>query len=364
MDPFADLTYLPVAQWPDEDQRAWASAHVKGTYFTKGGRASEWATSTHERCEAEYGRLLLYFARHGLLKPVTRVGQRVTNPKPLTDFLDWLCGEIAPKSVVAALGHISQTVRALDEHADRTLLLRARSRLARTAKPVRKIDDQLLPPRELWELGLEMMQEAESNVALSVKHRAILYRDGLLIAFLALCPLRRRNAVALRDDEHLEVLSGSTALTIPAEQYKSRKEFNATLPQVLMERIRTYWNDFRPALAWRPDTDKAALWVTMRGTVMAADTMSDRIERILWERKERRFSSHMFRHSAATFIADISPKLALLAVGVLGHSSYQTAHDHYIRSQQTRAVTQYQDEVLAIIEGAGGVAEFDFEFNW
>lgn len=362
MDPFADLTYLPVDQWPDEDRRAWASAHVKGTYFTTGGRASEWAPSTDERCEVEYGRLLLYFARNGQLKPVTRVGLRINNPKPLTGFLDWISGEIAPKSVVAALGHILQTVRALDERADRTLLLRARSRLARTAKPVRKIDDQLLPPRELWELGLEMMQEAETSVVLSAKHRAVLYRDGLLIAFLALCPLRRRNAVALREDEHLEVMSGSTALTIPAEQYKSRQEFNATLPQVLMERIRIYWNDYRPALAWRPDTNKAALWVTMRGTVMAVDTMSDRIERVLWERKERRFSSHMFRHSAATFIADVSPKLALLAVGVLGHSSYQTAHDHYIRGQQTRALTQYQDEVLAIIEGAGGAT--DFEFDW
>lgn len=53
----------------------------------------------------------------------------------------------------------------------------------------------------------------------------------------------------------------------------------------------------------------------------------------------------------------------MLAVGVLGHSSYQIAHDHYIRAQKARALTRYQDEIIAIIERAGGAVDFDFDID-
>lgn len=182
---------FPVALWPELDQHAWTLTHAAGSYFDKDGLVANWSPVTTARCEKEYGRLLLYQIRSGTLRDVQSVGQRVELEDDLRDFIDWLRSELAPLSVVAALGHIPQLVRALDPAFDRELLNRARRRLSATANPTRKIDDQLLPPRELWDLGMSMIEEAVASDHLSDKHRTILYRDGLIIAFLAICPLRR-----------------------------------------------------------------------------------------------------------------------------------------------------------------------------
>ncbi len=194
-----------------------------------------------------------------------------------------------------------------------------------------------------------MMDEAEAG-SLRDKRRAVLYRDGLLIAFLALCPLRLRNAQALRDGHHLNLGEGSNRLSIPAEEMKTRKrDFEVTLPQELIDRLRRYMSNFRPILAWRQGTDETALWLTTRGTIMTPYTLADRIKRIVWARKGIKFSTHMFRHSAATFIAEVAPDQALIATGVLGHTKFRITKKHYIRGQQIKAVHSYQDEVAAII---------------
>jgi integrase/recombinase XerD len=343
------LVFLPVEQWPDLDRRAWAQAHTPSDYFTKGGFAANWSPATSALCEREYGRLLRFQVRSGTLRKVHRVGQRIAREEDLRPFIDWLRTSFAPLSVVTGLRQISQAVRAMDPGADRTLINRAAAALGRRAKPVRRIDHRLISPSQLWHLGTTMMDEAETS-CLSDKHRAVLHRDGLLIAFLALCPLRRKNTQGLRNEHHLDIVRGSNRLIIPAEEMKTRKrDFEVTLSEELVDRIRRHWTHYRPILAWRPGTDPTALWLTMRGTVMSYDTLYDRIRRILQERKGVQFSPHMFRHSAATFIAEVAPCQALIAVGVLGHTRFQTVRQHYIRGQGIKAFEMLQDEVAAII---------------
>lgn len=53
-------------------------------------------------------------------------------------------------------------------------------------------------------LGFRLMTEAEADSARSMERRAMHYRDGLLIAFLALCPIRRRNIAVMLIDVHLQ----------------------------------------------------------------------------------------------------------------------------------------------------------------
>jgi integrase/recombinase XerD len=86
---------------------------------------------------------------------------------------------------------------------------------------------------------------------------------------------------------------------------------------------------------------------------MSAEVLSWRIKSVLRARMEINFTTHMFRHSAATFIADVAPQLAMLIIGVLGHADISMAEKHYIRGQQKRAFTMYQHEILAISEAAG-----------
>ena len=345
-----DHHHLPLDIWPDTDRKAWAQAHETGDYFSANGLAAAWAPPTRRRCEVEYGRLLAFQMRSGTLKDICTVGERVAGKDDLQAFIDWLRGKIAPLSVVAALGHISMTVRALDPTSNRSLVRRAQGVLRRTAKSVKNIDHDLLPPPELWQLGFDMMEEAETG-ELSQFRGAVRYRDGLIIAFLSICPLRAKNARALDMVNHLDILDGGRRLSIPAEEMKSKtRSVDVMLPEELARCILHYWEVYRPILAWRPGTDETALWLTTRGTVMQPDTFRDRVERILRERKGVKFTPHMFRHCAATFISDVAPHQAMMTVGVLGHGDISIARKYYIRGQQIEAMRQFQEGVAAIID--------------
>ncbi len=205
------------------------------------------------------------------------------------------------------------------------------------------------------------MQEAEVSQEKYVKRRAIRYRDGLLIAFLSLCPIRQKNMNGLRMGEHLRV--GSDRLNFSADEMKTRKrDFNVTLPEPLISCIKRYWDKYRPMIA-SPQSDEEALWLTLQGTPMSGDTLHERITHHLSTRRGVRFSPHMFRHAAATFISDVAPRQALMIVGVLGHTQFRTARDHYIRGQQMSAVRSYQTAVLDMIENEFEAFTEQYESN-
>ena len=86
---------------------------------------------------------------------------------------------------------------------------------------------------------------------------------------------------------------------------------------------------------------------------MSADTLYERVTHHLWMRRGVKFSPHMFRHAAATFISDVVPQQALMIMGVLGHTQFRTAREHYIRGQQISAVRTYQSAVEDMICGEG-----------
>ena len=62
---------------------------------------------------------------------------------------------------------------------------------------------QLRDSRELLQLGLELIKEAEETEFLRPHLRQVQLRDGLMIAFLALRPLRIKNFSSLQLGNHL-----------------------------------------------------------------------------------------------------------------------------------------------------------------
>ena len=75
---------------------------------------------------------------------------------------------------------------------------------------------------QLLDLGQQLMDEAKSAGAPISKHDAVIYRDGLMIAFLAFIPIRRKNLAALEIDRHL-VRGDSWFVIIPGEENKDGK---------------------------------------------------------------------------------------------------------------------------------------------
>ena len=100
----------------------------------------------------------------------------------------------------------------------------------------------------LYALGIELMDRARARAAgpdKPSKAQAFEYRDGLIIAFLALIPLRRRTLAALRIGKHLVKVGQNWALDIPAEDTKTRRALEYPVSPELSERINAYLSKFR-----------------------------------------------------------------------------------------------------------------------
>jgi integrase len=253
------------------------------------------------------------------------------------------------KTVVSIIVRLSQAFRVMDPEADRSLLMKALGRLAFMARPVRDIDSHLLPPDVLLRIGERMMDEADTSKARDLD-RAVLYRDGLMIMFFVLCPIRRANMQKIQLGEHLVFDGDGARLKFGAEEMKGRRDFEAPLPTELVHRIRRYRDVYRPMFVMRSREDTTALWLTVWGTVMTADRIYLRMKKNLLKRTGKGFTPHMFRHACASFIADMAPERSHIAAAVLHHRSLRTTRRHYVRGQQHRAVRRYQSAVSELVK--------------
>ena len=334
---------LPVTEWPELDREAWSLANQAGDEISGWGTATEWAPRSIENAEQAVGRFLGFLARNDRLRPVSRVGERVVLEN-LRAFGYGLSAQLAPYTVLGIFASLNMAFAAMDPTADRSLLNKLISRLARSAKSVRDIGSNLLSPKELETIGRSMMEEAEKQTCRS-RRRASLYRDGLLTMFLALCPLRPGAVAEMQIGTHLLVQGSRVVVHLPPDERKKRRLQDVPLPDELMHGIVRYLECYRSMFP-RPAPEHAkAVWISSNGNAFDRGGISRQIKIQMARRTDKQFSAHMFRHACATYIVDVAPERARMIVGVLGHAGFRTAKRHYIKGQQHMAVKKHQEAV-------------------
>ncbi|MGA7452712.1 MAG: hypothetical protein WBW73_16025 [Rhodoplanes sp.] len=137
------------------------------------------------------------------------------------------------------------------------------------------------------------------------KAQALEYRDGLMIALLALIPLRRRTLAALRIGKHLVKTGPLWALEIPAEDTKTRRALDYGVSPELSERMDVYLSNFRCRI---PGADTHnGLWASDQGCRMDHGS----IYAAVCKRTQKAFgfavNLHRFRHAAATLWSTQDP---------------------------------------------------------
>src|SRR5262249_19338297 len=83
---------------------------------------------------------------------------------------------------------------------------------------------------ELFELGARLAHEAEQDTVHRPIDRAVLFRDGLIIALLALRPIRRKNLAGLMIGVHVLKTAMGWRLFLPAAEVKNRQEYDQDIP--------------------------------------------------------------------------------------------------------------------------------------
>lgn len=334
---------VPPNGWPAMYREAWASATEAGDEISGLGIAATWAPRSRENAELAYGRFIGFLGRNGRLHPVARVGECLA-AVDLCAFGGELAAQLAPVTVLGIFASLNMAVKAMDPAADRTVLKTIISRLSRTAKSTRDIASNLVTPQKLMAIAISMMDKAEQQTHRSWR-RASLYRNGLLIMFMTLCPLRPGAIAEMQIGEHVLIGGDNVRVKLPPLERRKRRPEEVPIPPNLAHRLLRYISYFRPMFP-RPRPEYVnALWLSRYGNPLDRHTISKRIQDRLQSRTGKNFTAHMFRHVCATHIVDVAPEQARMIVGALGHSGFRTAQRHYIKGQQRAAVEKYQHAV-------------------
>ena len=330
--PRGSTIMLPFATWPAEDRNRWETAFAAGDGFDEGGPGAHLAAATRKSRQESYGRYLGFLsAQHSVLlnrDPEARINQEL-----LAEYIAWRGPSCSQRAMAADLDFLHGALKLLCLDTDWSWLLKIIRRLSSTA-PRSSQRYHLVTSDRLFTFGTELMDRAIADAEVDECTRsshAFQYRDGLMIAFLALIPLRSRTFAALRIGHHLKKAGGLWELEIPAADTKSRRPLEFPICDELSKRIDLFLERFREHVPGA--ASHAALWPSIDGGPMTAGAIYMAINRQTKKAFGFGVSLHRFRHAAASLWSTNDPVNVRGVKDLLGHASFATTEKHYIMSQ-------------------------------
>ena len=342
---------IPVDRWPEADRTAWSAAHRPGDVLEPGGIASTWSLATRRKTAAGYGRYLQWLAERDELDPAGTPADRVSRER-LAAYLTDLRRINRGHTIQNRIQELGDAMRALAPEGDWRWILNAAARLRASTVPAHNKRSRLRSVAELAALGFRLMDDAENDQTLSELGRATLYRDGLIVAFLAAHPLRLRNLASLRIGHHLVEDGERLLLKLQPEETKAGQPYEAALAPKLSLALMRYLHQHRPVLLsargrWHaPSRD--ALWISKDSSPCSRVTFRSVLRRHTGSPNTKPLTPHLFRSCAATTIAAEAPELVEIVPAVLGHGSRATAERYYNLAGSLEA-TRAHSSVLAEI---------------
>jgi site-specific recombinase XerD len=299
-----------------------------------------------------YGRWLGWLACQNLLHDPVAPGARIT-PQQIRAYIEAVRVTCSTGTVINLLEDLYSAARTLAPDGEWSWIRGVVARVRARHVPVDRHRDRIVSPAELVNLGLDLMQRAKDERT-AVK-RAVVYRDGLMIAVLGTRPLRLKNLLGLELQRSLRRRDTTWWVELSATETKSRTALEMPFPDALTPKMDAYVSEHRPVLAgrqgrWtRPVGNR--LWISKDGSPMNDRAAYQQIVRHTGEAFGHPVNPHLFRTCAATAIAIEDPAHFGIAARVLGHSQLGTTEKYYDKARATEAVRRHQELIVGIRDG-------------
>lgn len=291
-----------------------------------------------------YGRWLGYLFLQGELHTQEQPGARATEAR-VRAYLAFLRGAgLADFTQAKRLQELGDALKVIAPNEDFSWVRKAAWRIHGCAEPSRDLRSRLRPADEVLQLGLDIMEAAEQDRFRTPTERACLFRDGLLISFLTLRPIRSGNLAALCVERELERRGAEWWVEFEECQGKTRRLLEFPWPAQQSIQLDRYLEIHRPRLQGcsRRGAPTKALWVSKQGTGMTSSALSYQLKARTKEEFGEAINPHSFRHIAATTIATVDPENATFIAAVLGHSGAGSSDRYYNRARTVDAGRRYQ----------------------
>src|SRR6516165_7506881 len=182
---------LPITGWPIWVQERWAAASRAGDRFDDSGCGAHLAGTTRKARQESCGRLLGFLSTN-YPNRMSASPETWIDRSTVAEYVSWRsCSAI---SIAIDLCNLRGALSLICPGTDWSWLL-AIARRIEAAAPRQRTKYHLVTSDRLYALGIELMDRAVAAANAATRTRtahALQYRDGLLIAFLALVPLRSR----------------------------------------------------------------------------------------------------------------------------------------------------------------------------
>lgn len=324
--------FLPISRWPESERRYWQCAsNSAATVLEIPECSTNWGGEAWRSQEEGYGAFLGWLASIGQLEQTQSPGERCSCER-LRAYAAFLARSVRPAT---ALNRITSLQYALlvftgSVHNKKTFnnvqrLFRHQARQIEHRKPTAS---RIV----LLALGLKLMQWA-THARIRPRKRAVLFRDGLLIALLAYRPYRRQVIFGLRLGVTLRKI-GSEWTIIPSVNSYRKNARSRKWPKQLMAALNTYIDTHRPVLAGRANTDH--LWISYRDRALGPRSIYLAVaRRTRNEFKKVSYGVHDFRHATATDAASAEEAAEQL------DNSVEVARDFYIHGRSYDARREF-----------------------
>jgi integrase len=321
---------LRPAEWPRADREAWDRACRPSQKLARGGAAAHLKPVSRDDLARRYGMFLDFVERTEGLEHDRPAGGYVTEAR-VRAYLAELQARVGSVTRHYSIAKLCRMTELIAPGRDLLWLKELAQELEWAMRPEPKFD-RIVDTDRLVRAGFTLMQAAREGTDTGLC-RARNYRDGLMVSLLACAPIRLKNFAALTLGTTLQRTADAWWILLPAEETKSRRPDQRPLPAFLTSFIDEYVAVYRPMLG-EPDDH---LWIGTYGRPLSYSAC----ERILTETTRKLLgvpvSPHLFRKSAATWLAFEAGQYPHLASAVLDHTDPTTTERHYNKVQSANA---------------------------
>ena len=207
---------------------------------------------------------------------------------------------------------------------------------------------RIVPSSRLLQLGLELVERATASPTGTKLQIARLHRDGLMIAMLALCPIRLKNFASLQIGKQLRKIDDHWWITLTSEETKTGRADERPLPAILTPIIDQWIDTYRPGFL-RPGH---SMWASTAGGALAYTYVGAIITETTRRELGVAVNPHLFRDCAVFTVAHNAGSEMGVASALLQHTDPRVTDKHYNRGATVEAVRSFHQILTAIDETA------------
>jgi integrase len=341
----ATVRSLPIELWPEADRNAWVAACQPSQRLKRGGAGSHMKAITLSDHRRRYGYFLDCMNRRGLLDPTKAAGAHVV-PENVDAYLKELVARVGSVTVQGSIYKLRRACELINPARDLSWLADIEKDLALVMRPRSKANRWVLT-EILVEAGLTLIREAENSQKMSKLSQARQVRNGLMVAMLAMHPIRLKNFAALEIGRSLVEIKGSWWIVLSASETKEGRPDERRIDDLLQPALDRYLKKYKLLLAG-PDQSNAALWLSSND---GAPMSYAGVERVITETTRTTVgvavSPHLFRTAIASSAAIHGGANPHLASALLHHTDSRVTEARYNRASSLSA----GENLRSIIQG-------------